>query len=159
MPNTQAVVRSLLIPIGGGQLLLPSVVVAEVLPYNEPEQVSDNQPKWLLGIINWRNQRVPLLSIEDALSQPHDASSVKKYRTVILYGLESTQTMPFYAFISTQVPRTLAVMEETLFNPLTKVRTGVVFNVKVDNSEIAWVPDLTYLENLLKNSQLFSPLN
>ncbi|MEN8215790.1 MAG: chemotaxis protein CheW [Pseudomonadota bacterium] len=147
MPNTQ--VRCLLIPIGEEQLLLPSAVVAEVSPYNEPEQMSDNQHKWLLGIINWRNQRVPLLSIEEALSLP-SATSVKKYRTVILYGLEFTQTMPFYAFISTEVPRTLTVTEESLTNPSANVRSGVVFQVKVDNTETAWLPDLTYLENLLR---------
>jgi chemosensory pili system protein ChpC len=89
------------------------------------------------------------LSIEKALSLP-SATSVNKYRTVILYGLEFTQTMPFYAFISTEVPRTLTVTEESLTNPSANVRTGVVFKVKIDNTETAWLPDLTYLENLLK---------
>jgi len=63
---TPNVVRCLLIPISGGQLLLPNSVVAEVFPYNEPERVAENQPNWLLGLIDWRNQRIPLLSIEEA---------------------------------------------------------------------------------------------
>jgi len=153
MLNNHATVRCLLVPLGAGQILIPSAVVAEVCPYSEPE--SDNQPNWMLGIINWRHQRVPLLSIEEALSLPV-ASSVKKYSTVILYGLESTQTMPFYAFLSSEVPRTLTVTEETLSNPNANVGTGVVFKVKVDKTETALLPDLNYLENRLKEFLVFS---
>jgi len=155
MLNNHATVRCLLVPLGAGQILIPSAVVAEVCPYSEHESVSDNQPNWMLGIINWRHQRVPLLSIEEALSLPV-ASSVKKYSTVILYGLESTQTMPFYAFLSSEVPRTLTVTEETLSNLSANVRTGVVFKVKVDKTETALLPDLSYLENRLKEFLVFS---
>jgi chemosensory pili system protein ChpC len=151
IPN---VVRCLLIPISGGQLLLPNSVVAEVFPYNEPERVAENQPNWLLGLIDWRNQRIPLLSIEEALSLPV-ATSAKKYRTVILYGLESTAVMPYYALRTAEVPRSVAVKEEDLTEPSSEKRTGLVFSV-VYNTETVWLPDFSYLENLLKKSQAFS---
>ncbi len=154
MSKSHATVRCLLIPVGGGQILLPSAVIAEVSPYNKPKPVSENQPKWLLGIIDWRGQRVPLLSIEKALSLP--VATSKKNRTVILYGLDFTQTMPFYAFKSADVPRTLAVTEEILTEPNTNLGAGLVFDVKIDKTEKAWLPDLGYLENLLKKYQVLS---
>jgi len=149
--SNDSVVRCLLIPIKGEQLLLPSAVIAEISPYNQPEQLDNNPPKWLLGVINWRNKRVPLLSIEEALSLPTD--STPKYCTVIVYGLELAQTMPFYAFLATDVPRTLTVTEESLTNSNANTHRGTVFNVTLQD-QTALLPDLTYLENLLKNAQL-----
>ncbi len=145
MSNTT--VRCLLIPIGEGQILLPSVVIAEVSPDMEISPLSDNQPSWLLGIINWRGQNVPLVSLENALSLPIVTS--KKSRTVILYGLEYGQTVPFYAFNTTDVPRTFLVNEDSLTKPSTDVGPGLVFNVHIENSETTWIPDLSYLENLV----------
>ncbi|MDM8559840.1 chemotaxis protein CheW [Candidatus Parabeggiatoa sp. HSG14] len=152
MPNIP-VIRCLLIPIGDEQLLLPSAVIAEVFPYNKPEYLVENAPNWLLGIFNWRNQRIPLLSIENVLSLPQIMTSVKKQRTIILYGLESTQTMPFYAFLATDIPRSIVITEETLINPNTDIHTGVAFQVTIKNKETVWLPDLTYLETVLKKSQ------
>jgi chemosensory pili system protein ChpC len=147
------VIRCLLIPTRGGQLLLPSTVVAEVFAYYKPEPVSDNQPNWLLGITSWREQRVPTLSIEEALSLPI-TTSVNRHRTIILHGLESTQIMPFYAFIATDIPRPLAVTEATLTNHNIDARRGLTFTVQLDNAETVWLPDLSYLENLLRQAQL-----
>ncbi|RKZ92353.1 MAG: hypothetical protein DRR19_04455 [Candidatus Parabeggiatoa sp. nov. 1] len=147
------IVRCLLIPIGGGQLLLPNAVVAEVCSCGEPEQVADNQPNWLLGIINWRDQNIPLLSIEEALSLPQIATPVKKYRTVVLYGLETTQSMPFYAFRTVEVPRAFTVKEADLTNSNAEERMGLVSSVMY-NEDTVWLPDLTYLENLLRKFPL-----
>lgn len=145
-------IRCLLIPIGGGQILLPHAVIAEVCPYHKPEQIAENQPNWLLGRVNWRHQQVPLLSIEEALSLSVAISAEKKYRMVILYGLESTALMPYYALRTIDVPRTISVTEESLtLVPSPEVRTGLVFSAMY-NSEKVWLPDLSFLENLLKKS-------
>jgi len=154
MSNNSAI-RCLLIPFGAGQLLLPTAVIAEVTSYNEPEQLNDNQPDWLLGIINWREQRLPLLSIEKALSLPM-IHSVNKARTVVLYGLESPHTMAFYAIQTVDVPRTIAkVTKDNLINnPEAEKNTGLLFNVKVHQTETAWLPDLSYLEENLLNKVL-----
>ncbi len=156
MPNNDIVVRCLLIHVNGAKLLLPNAVVAEVTSDNDDiELLANNQPNWLLGTINWRNQRVPLLAIEEALSLPITTSSVKKYRIIILYGLESTQAMPFYAFRAIDVPRTIAVTEASLTNPSTNISRGLVFKVMY-NTEITLLPNLTYLEKLLKTFPMFS---
>jgi chemosensory pili system protein ChpC len=149
MSNNNSAVRCILIPFGAGQLLLPTAVIAEVTSYNEPEQL-DDKPNWLLGMINWRKQRIPLLSIEKALSLPM-IHPVNKVRTVVLYGLESPHTMGFYAFRTVDVPRTLAAVtnDNLINNPETEKHTGLRFNVTVHQTDTAWLPDLSYLENLL----------
>ena len=151
MLNDTTTVRCLLIPIQGGQLLLPTTVIAEILTFNELEELFD-PPNGLLALINWRNQRIPLLSIENILSLPKPSRTtilLKQPRIIILYCLEPTQTTPFYALKAIDVPHTLMVTENTLTDPSANVSPGLVFKVKVKNRETAWLPDLAYLENLL----------
>ena len=156
MPNNDITVRCLIIHINGTKLLLPNAVIAEVTSDNyNIEQITNTQPNWLLGIINWRNQRVPLLAIEEALSLPIITPTIKKYRIIVLYGLESTQAMPFYAFRAIDVPRTLCITETSLTDPDTNVSRGLAFKVKY-NDEITLLPNLTYLEKLLKTFPMFS---
>jgi chemosensory pili system protein ChpC len=89
------------------------------------------------------------------LSLPITTTSVKKYRIIVLYGLESTQTMPFYAFRAIDVPRTIAITEASLTNPSTNISRGLVFKVMY-NTEVILLPNLTYLERLLKTFPIFS---
>lgn len=152
MANQNIFVRSLLVPVNSGLLLIPTAVVAEVAPLQEAQPVADNQPDWLSGLIDWRNQRVPLLNLHTLLSLPSGAEP-KTARTVVLYGLESPQTMPFYAFRTIDVPRTLNVTPETLTHPTEEQNQGLIFRVRIGNNESAWLPDLTYFENLLRKSQ------
>ncbi len=150
--------RCLLVPMSlEQQLLLPSTVVAEIFPYQRPEPVVGSHPSWLLGSIDWRGQPVLVISMEKVLSLP--SSSSKPYRTMILYGLESNQTLPFYAFLVTDIPRTLNLAEAGLTHFVPSERNGIVFQVEIDQQGTAWIPDLTYLENLLRKyqSHLSSP--
>ncbi|OUD16159.1 chemotaxis protein CheW [Thioflexithrix psekupsensis] len=152
MANQAVFVRSLLVPIGGGNLLMPTAVVAEVAPWQAAQAVSTTQPEWLAGVISWRGQRVPLLDLPQLLGLPAEMDS-RGARTVVLYGLESPQTMPFYAFHASDVPRTVNIAPETLSNPTEEQKQGVIFRVKLTANESTWLPDLTYFENLLRKSQ------
>ncbi|MGH8426700.1 MAG: chemotaxis protein CheW [Gammaproteobacteria bacterium] len=56
----------LLLPLGGGKLLLPRRIVQEVRGLAKPTPVPD-APPWLLGRIGWRDGHIPLLAIEPLL--------------------------------------------------------------------------------------------
>jgi hypothetical protein len=45
-------------------------------------------------------------------------------------------------------------METTLTNHNADTRRGLIFTVQLDNGETVWLPDLAYLENLLRQAQL-----
>ncbi|MEN9461176.1 MAG: hypothetical protein RIS84_1196 [Pseudomonadota bacterium] len=153
--SVQDVVRSLLIPVKGGQFLLPSAVVAEVTPHQNTLEKMENQPAWLAGIFLWRNQRVPLLALEEILGISA-ADTAREYYTVVLYGLDANQILPFYAFLATDVPRALAMKERDINLLGDSVPQGIAHKVQVqyeDAQEAAWLPDVTYFENLLRKSQ------
>ncbi|WP_353573171.1 chemotaxis protein CheW [Candidatus Albibeggiatoa sp. nov. BB20] len=146
-------VRSLLIPIGNKQVLLPSAVIAEIAPYSEPDSFGEESS--LLGTFEWRQQVVPVLSIQQ-LFQLSDTKTALRQRLVILYGLESVSILPFYAFVASGVPRTITITEEMLSTASNVKMTGLSceLELKIPEHEamIAWVPDLTFLENTLRKS-------
>ena len=72
---------------------------------------------------------------------------------MILYGLESNQTLPFYAFVVTDIPRALTLTEELLTQFIPGEGNGIIFQVEISQQGSAWIPDLTYLENLLRKHQ------
>ncbi|OQW91931.1 MAG: hypothetical protein BWK79_15775 [Beggiatoa sp. IS2] len=145
------IIRSLLVPISGGQILLPSAVTAEITAYHKPEIVREKQPEWFIGMIEWRGQRIPLIALEKILSLPTTRPTAR-FRTLVLYGLEVPQTLPFYALVTTDIPHVLSVSEAHLAHVNEEKRTGFVFTVKINQQETAWIPDLTYLENLLRKT-------
>ncbi|WP_069470168.1 chemotaxis protein CheW [Candidatus Marithrix sp. Canyon 246] len=137
------ILRCILIPIGSGQLLLPSAVIAEICHYDEPKELINNNG--VLGFIDWRDKELPLLSVEDALSLP-TPYCVKKYHKLILYGLD---TIEFYAIRATDMPRSLIVQSENLIE-LEKIEShnGLIYKVQYESEE-AWLPDLSYLEGIV----------
>ncbi len=144
------IIRSLLTPINGGQVLLPSAVIAEVTSYRQLERV-DTPPDWFLGILQWRGQQVPMVCIEKILSLT-PVPPTFKHCIVILYGLESPQ-LPFYGFLAVDVPRVIAISEESLTHPTQEGRPGLAFSVTLLNQDTVWLPDLAYVENSIRKWQ------
>jgi chemosensory pili system protein ChpC len=154
LPSQSTHIRCLLVPVGGGksQLLIPSAVVAEVTNYKQPEKKIVNTPKWLLGMVEWRGQNVPVVSIEDILVQPLTSSS-HDHRLVILYGLETSQFLPFYAFIASNIPSAISLSNKFLTEFTDGKQTGLVFDVTLATKtgvETASILDVTYVESLLR---------
>jgi len=140
------ILRCILIPIGCGQLLLPSAVVAEICHYDEPKERINKDG--VLGVIDWCDKELPLLSVEEALSLAAP-DCVKKYQNLILYGLDSIE---FYAIRATDMPRSLMVKSENLIE-LEQIEShnGLIYKVQYE-SEVAWLPDLSYLEGIVSDN-------
>lgn len=148
-----AIVRSLLVPVRGIKLLMPSAVVAEVTSLQVFEAIPKNPYDWLDGVIHWRSQKIPLLSIEKVLAlSPSSNKAMNKQRVIVLYGLEIGQIIPFYALLASDIPRTLILTEKSLTDvDIGERHSGIVFLAKVGGENI-WIPDLNYFEQLLKES-------
>jgi chemosensory pili system protein ChpC len=76
MAETHLSIRSQIIPIGGGHLVLPNTAVAEVINYSEPAPIAEG-PEWLLGLLSWRERDVPLLSFEVMCGQSKPSVPVR----------------------------------------------------------------------------------
>jgi chemosensory pili system protein ChpC len=143
-------IRSLLVHLTGGQLLMPSSVVAEVLSYHEPEDKRE-KPAWLIGMMKWRGETIPLTSIEKMLGIEATQEPSKEQRIIILYGIYTPQTLPFYAILSKDMPTSITVGVEAQQNPKPVKKDGISASVVVEN-KTAWLPDFEYLENLFQQA-------
>ena len=154
-------VRSLLISIQGARLLLPSAVVAEITPYkkinNTGHKIIGSMPPWLLQVIEWRGQNIPLISLEKILSLPL-APPTDESHVVVFYGLEFIQITPFYAIMAATIPHILSVSENDLTAERDIKRNGLVFSAKLNEKDTVFLPDVNFFENLLRKSQVAAQL-
>ncbi|HEX5313381.1 MAG TPA: chemotaxis protein CheW [Gammaproteobacteria bacterium] len=97
----------LLLPLGGGKLLLPRRIVEEVRGLVPPTPVP-GAPAWLLGCIPWRDGRIPLLAMEPLLDARVPDSS-RRSRMVIVRAPATTLKPPAIAILTQGFPYILRV--------------------------------------------------
>jgi len=139
-------ITSLVIPIGTAQLLLPSVAVAEIL-HERPLSTQLGEPDWLLGLLNWREHLIPVISLEElaGLEFPPPESEP---RTIILYGNPKNK-VPYYAFKTQGMPHSLQVVKDLLLLPQeVNDKPGIIASVEIE-TRLTWLPDLDYIEEAI----------
>lgn len=105
-------VPSLLIPMGGCTLLVPTVSIAEMAPFSHASAEQD-APDWYLGKIQWRDQLVPLLSYEmingEACPTIHS-----RCRVAVFNNTGVSEELPFFALPTQGIPRLARVTADEL---------------------------------------------
>jgi chemosensory pili system protein ChpC len=145
-------VRSLLLPISEYNLLLPGTMLAEVVSYVEPTPLEgqDEKLEWVLGMVPWRGQRVPLVSLE-ALMFGDSGDAGSRARVAVIKALGNRRGMPYIGVLTQQIPRLITVHPDTieaLEDSDVSDYPGIQAQVLV-TGEPALVPDIEYLENEL----------
>jgi len=148
-------IRSLLIPISTAWLLVPNAVVAEVLPDQVPDKPLGQG--WLPGLFTWRNQTVPLLSLENyahlalpthtADTSPTLAEAQKERRIVVLYGLRPG--LPFYALQAQSIPLSVTIKASDLVDGKPVKEKPALLATVMLGDKMLWLPDLPHLETRL----------
>ena len=142
-----AEVYSLLVPFGGGKLILPRVAVAEVTGFLRPKAVR-GAPDWLMGLISWHSQDIPLVSFEGLCGRkvPERAG---RTRIAVTYAI-SEQISPAVFAIMTQGypylvrvnPAVLTVESENEFG----ADAPILMRVRMAN-ERPFIPDIEAIES------------
>lgn len=144
----KAALRAQIIPIGGDNLVLPNMAVAEIIQYS-PVTVVTGVPDWFLGLLSWRDKTIALLSFELASRQDRPAANARA-KIAVLNALGGDPEVHFFAILTQGVPQLMLVDEsriapiehETETNPLILSRVIV-------NGEPAIIPNLDALERML----------
>lgn len=134
----------LLLPMVEKNLLLPTVTVAEMIPYSLPSR-SARGPDWYLGEVHWRNTLVPLICYEviNGGSYPGVAS---RSRIGILNTTGLSEQLPFIAVLTQGIPR-LAQVESSQIHELDSEQKDEFDLMSVAiAAEQAIIPDLAALE-------------
>ena len=142
---------SLLIPLYTKSLILPNVAIAEVIHYMKPEE-AENQPSWFLGMIPWRNIRIPVISYETLDEIPF--SMVQDPARIVVLNSGQLHNLSFYGVICRGIPRLVRLTKEEI-HPLADQSLGVADQMLVKYLEEPYViPNMSYLENLMKDIRL-----
>ncbi|WP_237059149.1 chemotaxis protein CheW [Microbulbifer sediminum] len=136
-------VSSLLLPLADGQLLVPVDILSEVIALQAPVSAYD-APDWYLGEINWREQRLPVLSFEvmrgQSLSSMDDSG-----RIAVLATGNPSGRLPFFAMVLRGTPRLVRVTPDQLAGRNHPCAMGELMHVSVAGEE-AVIPDFSALE-------------
>ena len=147
----QTEIRGLMIPVTNGRVLLPNASVAEVITLSVPEKIP-NAPEWLMGRINWRGWRLPLLSFSLLAGMALEEGS-RGTRVTVLKALSGHAKMPFLAMLAQGFPRLTTLSPDILVpsNESMPTRPGVLMNIIVRDDQ-AVIPDLGQIEQLIADS-------
>lgn len=145
-------VHCLLLPLQTDVALLPNAAVAEVIPYSQPVAVED-APEWLIGYINWRERRVPLVMFETA-SDGEVGRINASSRIAVLNTLNGNSQLPYIAIVMQGLPSLQIVRTNTIqyADRPTMQRQSIKAYVNL-NGVAAILPDIDDLEARLMRIQ------
>jgi len=139
-------INCLLLPIGQLGLLVPSVCVAEVLPWRRIREVSD-APEWFLGTLAWRGDAIPVVRFE-TINGAADLSAPKNECVAVMNRCRSAHGEAFYAIATDGLPRMVQVGEEDIIAEQTHLGIAESAAIKLGTEQVR-VPNLGYVEDQL----------
>lgn len=147
MSETANEINSFMLPLANGDLVIPDQAVSELLPFmNVDTRPAEGKPEWFVGLLNWRGQKVPLLSLE-AMSGVADLSEIRRSRIAVVATVNQNARMPHVALLVTGIPRLFQVTPENCeLVSDTPDRIGVKAIANLDGKEVM-IPDLEILES------------
>lgn len=112
MSQRQDYVRSLVLPLERGNVLVPGALISEVISYVEARPVA-NAPAWILGVISWRGIALPVVSMEIATGGMSPTVGVRA-RVAVLSTLSSESEVSFYGVVVQALPKVVLASKETV---------------------------------------------
>ena len=142
---------SLLVPLHEARLIVPRSCVAEIVRYSSPENCDTDSPDWFRGFIDWNNQQVPVVSIEDLCSMP-SIEPGGRTRVAIFNGLSETLGGRVFGLLTEGFPQLVRVNRDVmeLYDEHEWPEDGpIICQIRMIN-EYPLIPDLEVLESLVQ---------
>ncbi|MCV6615717.1 MAG: chemotaxis protein CheW [Cellvibrionaceae bacterium] len=141
-------VPTLVVPVAGFTLLLPTVSVAEMVPYRKsrflPEKTTGPLSGYL-GRYEWRDQQVPLLSFEELNGLPR--GEVSGYNQVAIINATGVdKNLAYVALIAQGIPHLMRITPATITPSEDAPELPFVTMTVVAEGREAVIPDVAALE-------------
>jgi chemosensory pili system protein ChpC len=137
--------RTVVLPTGTADVILPSIAMAEVISYQDPTPYR-NAPGWLLGAITWRGCNVPLLSLEVEEMTPSEPIRSRRPRVVICYTPSGNRALPYLGFRTIGLPRVARANAQVLAaTPLVSENPFVLHGLTLSGRP-GYIPDMDAIE-------------
>ena len=147
MNDNSQTLACVMIPMRGRQLLLPNVSVAEVVDFSSINTEAGAND-WLVGYLEWRGQRLPVLSYDAANGGESSVPGHSRGRIVVLNTIgDNHSRLPFIALVTQGIPSQTRLSENQIRKLDGETGPADLMQVEVDGDS-AWIPNLEYLEKL-----------
>lgn len=142
------VIRCLLIPFAMGELLLPSSAVAEIVRMAPLEPAGPGTPGWLIGVLDWRGLRVPVVRLSEA-EVPNGRET--RIHIVVCFMPGADRRLPYVGIECAGLPQLQRVTAKTLEPEIGERGAAPPFTMVAFRHEgkPAWMLDLESLEHNL----------
>jgi len=151
MSEENLIVRSQLIPLEGLRLVLPNTAIAEIVSFKKIDLPEHEVPEWILGIVTWRELRIPLIAFEVANGQLDKTPSVNKNtRIVVLNTVTGSEQLHFYGMVVQGIPRLIGLDNSNTQDAPDQLELNPfeLRKVLIDGN-VAVIPDQEAIENSL----------
>lgn len=149
-PDENAIddVSCMLLPVKDKQLLLPSISIAEIVPFSHLLTTASSK-NWVLGRIQWRGTTLPVVCYEMLNQQPIPAPNPSA-RFAVINGVGGHQKLPFYAMLIQAIPSQVRLQEGDI-QAVEAIKKGPfdAQAVSIGQEASAIIPDLESLEEAL----------
>ena len=144
--------RSLWVPLAQRTLLVPNVAIAEVINY-QPLDLVQGGPEWLLGRLRWRDQELPVVSMERLLGL-NPPQSGRGARISVLNSVKPNTSLSFFAMVTAGIPRLFNADADALGASLRSERNfpATVADCVAIGAEEALIPDLEAVQTLVEEA-------
>lgn len=143
-------VDCLAVSIGDTNLLAPMSAVAEMI-HNQPPQKAEPAPEWMLGWIDWRELKVPLIDFSAIQQREISRETDENTKILVLHSFAEAHEHRYYAMVTSGFPRALRVQEDSELNVLQHTESDDCVAMKVDFEQQSYViPDFEKLETYLQ---------
>ena len=148
MDQGEDMVRCLVLPIVGEQILLPNAMVAEVYAA-DGVSASTGGPDWLLGRVIWRGIELPLVCMEAALGGPRLEAGARS-KVVVIKTLSASEALRNFAVLVQGIPHQILAADHsvTVRAPINGARPFVALDLQVEDEQ-AFIPDMDAIERAL----------
>jgi chemosensory pili system protein ChpC len=112
MSDTQEGLSCFIVPVTEHHLLLPQPAVAEVVTQQFMREIP-GAPPWLTGLVEWRNEQVPVVSVETLMGAAPEPRN-RLQRMLVMHGLEQFPGLTYYALQVRGIPHPLKIRPQDL---------------------------------------------
>lgn len=146
-------VRSVRLPtqVSEMEVIVPYAMVAEITEVMLPEG-GTHLSRLDAAMVDWRAQRVPLVSLEAMLNEPLPTIG-QRVRCAVLYGTNPDIALPYYAVLLSGVPRSEEVNAQS-FSEEVSSEGGFWRLSAVMGGRRVGMPDLRLLESQIDEMRL-----
>lgn len=144
------VIHGQLVNTEDATLLVPNTAVAEIVHYTKPQR-GDDAPPWMLGTMEWRGLRIPVLSFELATGGDGPEPGAG-HRIAIFNAVNSGDQLRFFGIVIRGNPRLVNIGHDEIRKSGERAPGKLQLQSVSVKDTSAIIPDLAELERLLRNA-------